>query len=178
MSEPRIVYLSNHFSGAVKLGYLADRGVRPTALIALSPEDADRYRVAGYHDFREDAARLGIPLHQARSFTLEHPDDDAFVRSQAGDLLLISGWQRLIPASILELFSRGAVAEHGSAEYLPRGRGRSPVAWTLIAGRPRFVVHLFLADAGADSGRIIDFDAVDLNPFDDIFTVYAKVGLL
>ena len=178
MSDLRFAYLSNHISGAVKLDFLAARGVLPAALITLSPVDAAKHGVAGYHDFSADAARYAIPLHVASSFTLDDPVDHQFLVECGCDLLLVSGWQRLIPAAVLAQFPLGVVAEHGSAEYLPRGRGRSPVCWSLLAGRPRFIVHLFMADEAADAGAVIDCAAVDVNEFDDVYTVYAKIGMV
>jgi len=174
----KICYLSAHFSGAIKLQYLLERGVNIDAIVNITPEMAARNHVAGYHDFAGFAQSHGCALYRPGEFSLRSDADLAFFRERAFDLALVSGWQRLIPADILASLGIGAVAEHGSSEYLPRGRGRSPMCWSLLEGRKRFVVHLFMADADADSGDIIDYEPFELEPHDTVYTAYAKASLV
>lgn len=176
-ADLRLAYLSCHFSGAIKLDFLLSRGVRPAAIITIDPAMAARHDVAGYHDFAPLARRHRIPLHRLADFRFTHTRDRAFMRARHFDILLISGWQRIVPATVLEELGIGAVGEHGSSEYLPRGRGRSPVNWSLIRNRRRYVVHLFMANPEADAGALIDYEVLTLNCWDDVRTVYAKAAL-
>ena len=43
------------------------------------------------------------------------------------------------PEEILNTLSIGALGLHGSADMLPKGRGRSPMNWSLIEGKKRFL---------------------------------------
>lgn len=177
MSTARIAFLSAHISGSVKLDYLVRRGCRPAAVIALDANAAARHGVAGYVDPGDAAQRHGIPIRYVTDFSMKAADDLAYFTESSFDLLVISGWQRLVPAEILTTFRCGAIAEHGSAEYLPKGRGRSPVGWALATGQRRFVLHLFRAEPNVDGGPILDYCALELNPFDDINSVYCKIGI-
>ena len=177
MTPGRIAFLSAHISGSVKLDYLVRRGCRPAAVVTLDASSATRHGLAGYVDPGEAARRHGIPVRYVTDFAMKGADDQAYFRESAFDLLVISGWQRLVPAEILATFRYGAIAEHGSAEYLPRGRGRSPVGWALATGQRRFVLHLFRAEPNVDGGPILDYCALELNPFDDINSVYCKIGI-
>src|SRR5262245_5322364 len=168
----KVALLSNHISGAVKLTALSRLGVPVSHVVTLGPEAAAKAQVAGYHAFP------GPRVHQCERFDLGGAADRAFFAREAFDLLLIGGWQRLVPAAILSLCRLGAIAEHGSAEYLPRGRGRSPVAWSLLQGRQRFVLHLFRATADVDAGPIVARRSFELTPFDTCKTVYCKIGLV
>ena len=67
---------------------------------------------------------------------------------------------------------------HGSPDLLPKGRGRSPMNWSLIEGKCRFIMHLFLMNPDIDDGDIIEIQDFDITEFDDIETMYFKYGLV
>lgn len=176
-SPPRIAFLSAHVSGLVKLEYLLRHGFRPCAVISISPELAVKNKVAGYVDFRSIAEKHGIPYRCVDQFTLGGAEDLAYFVEQKFGVLLISGWQRIVPDQVLQQLGIGAIAEHGSGDYLPRGRGRAPIGWSMVKGQTRFVLHLFKASPGVDDGPVLDFKSFDINPHDTIATVYYKVGI-
>ena len=173
----KIAYLSNHFSGAIKLNYLLNEGFKVDYIVTISEKQAESNKISGYFDFTQIAHMNKINLHIVEKFNLRSKADIGFFNKNKFDLLLISGWQRLVPSEILNTLKIGAIGEHGSSEYLPRGRGRSPINWTIIQGRERFVMHIFLASTGADEGKIIDKENIIVNIFDDIYTVYTKAAL-
>lgn len=177
MNSCKIAYLSAHFSGKVKLDYLLQQGVAISTLITVPSGQAIQNKISGYFDFTVDAEEHSIPIYHARSFALSEDEDLRFFQDSNFDILLISGWQRLVPQDILKTLRIGAVAEHGSSEYLPRGRGRSPINWSIIQGRTRFALHIFMASDRADDGDIIAKTCFRINAHDDIYTIYAKVGI-
>ncbi len=119
-----------------------------------------------------DAA--GIPRHEVRSYGLSDPADIAFFESARFDLLCVLGWERLIPDGILRTLSKFACGMHGSAFGLPRGRGRSPMNWSIITGQSRFITYLFRYTPGMDDGDIIGSRAFDINAHDTIETLHQK----
>ncbi|MFC1606567.1 methionyl-tRNA formyltransferase [Candidatus Latescibacterota bacterium] len=177
MNSGKIALLSSHFSGAIKLSYLLNNGIKIDSIITVSAKQANDHDVSGYYDFHQLAEENGLDLYEVNRFDLKSPEDVQFFQDKGYDILLVSGWQRLVPDNILSTLAIGAVAEHGSAEYLPRGRGRSPINWSIIQNRKRFVLHIFFADAGADSGKIIDKEVIQINDNDDIYSVYSKISL-
>jgi len=92
--------------------------------------------------------------------------------------LILGGWQRLIPDNILSTLKIGGIGVHGSSEMLPKGRGRSPVNWSLIEGKNRYVLQLFLMTPGIDDGDILDFQTFDINKWDTCRTVYYKISVV
>ena len=69
------------------------------------------------------------------------------------------------------------LGQHGSSEYLPRGRGRSPLSWSLIENRKRLVWNLFQIQEGIDNGPIVESMVFDINEWDNIKTLYYKVSI-
>lgn len=176
-SAKRIVMCGCAEVGANLIPALIDAGVMFSHFVVLTPEQGDKYKVSGYADLRGLAERHGIPVYVPKSYALNDPEDAAFFRSARFDLLIQGGWQRLFPAAVLETLSIGAVGVHGSSDFLPKGRGRSPLNWSLIEGRKRFLLHLFLIKAGVDDGDVFAVEDFDITPFDDIETLYLKVSL-
>ncbi len=156
---------------------LIEAGVHFTQFVALTPEQGNKYGVSGYADFRPLADRYGIPIHVPTTYNLSDELDVIFFREGRFDLLIQGGWQRLFPPAVLETLAIGAVGAHGSSDFLPKGRGRSPLNWSLIEGKRRFLLHLFLIKAGVDDGDVFAVDDFDITPFDDIGTLYLKVAL-
>jgi len=96
------------------------------------------------------------------------------VRELRPDLMVVTGWTRLLSAELLGVPPRGVVGFHAS--LLPRYRGRAPVNWAILRGEARTGNTMMYLDAGTDTGDIIDQQAVPIGPDDTCATVYAKVG--
>lgn len=145
-------------------------------VVTLPPDLAEKNRVAFYRapEITELAEANGIPVTTVRSYGLKDAADRAHFDSAGIDLLIALGWERLVPEPILESLGRFAVGMHGSPFGLPRGRGRSPLNWSIITGQSRFVTYLFRYDPGVDSGAILGSRTFDVNIHDDIATLHTK----
>ncbi len=103
-------------------------------------------------------------------------DVDA-ISALAPQLIIVNGWNRLIPAAILDLPKHGCVGFHGSWKPLPFGRGRSPITWAILNDADRFFLHMLYLDAGVDSGDVIDAAQLDIGPSDTSSAVLRNVGI-
>jgi methionyl-tRNA formyltransferase len=75
---------------------------------------------------------------------------------------------------VLESLPYGSYGMHGSSEPLPKGRGRSPLNWSLIEDKRRFLTHLIRHDPGVDTGNIIAVQEFDINEYDTAETLHYK----
>ncbi|MGN6463033.1 MAG: methionyl-tRNA formyltransferase [Pseudolabrys sp.] len=157
---------------------LLESGLSVAYIVALDLGQAERYGISGYFDYRPWAEEFGIPVYVPETYALTSARDQEFFGKHRFGLLVQGGWQRLFPSSILSTLKIGAIGAHGSADRLPKGRGRSPLNWSLIEGRKRFVLQLFIMDDGADDGDVLDEEWFDITPFDDIRTLYYKIGIV
>ncbi|GAG17414.1 unnamed protein product, partial [marine sediment metagenome] len=153
---------------------LIEGGYRINNLITLSPEQGERFQVAGYMDLKKFADENNIGVYYPEKYSLKSEKDQKEIKKAGLDLLICMGWQRLIPKWLLEGLSIGACGMHGSSEPLPKGRGRSPMNWSLIEGKKRFLTHLFFYDERVDSGDIIGVKEFDINYFDTAETLHYK----
>jgi methionyl-tRNA formyltransferase len=108
---------------------------------------------------------------------LKEAEDVEAIRDMKIDLAFVIGWQRLIPSNVLDFIRIGAFGMHGSAENLPKGRGRSPMNWSILEGRTEFYTNLFRYDPGIDSGAILDTFKFTIRPEDTAETLHFKNAL-
>jgi len=153
---------------------LLEEGLTVDWIVTITPEKAVKAGVAGYIDFTDLARKYQVPVYYAEKYSLTSEADIQFFAEQNFDLLLQGGWQRLFPEHLLKTLAIGALGIHGSSDFLPKGRGRSPLNWSLIENKKRFIVHLFLIKPGVDDGDVFDYEMFDINEHDDIATLYLK----
>lgn len=156
---------------------LQESGVVPiTHVISLPRDVAERNGVASYAgpDVAAFARANGLEFYEARSYGLTDADDVSFFAQSRLDIVLVLGWERLIPQDVLAELGVFACGMHGSSYGLPRGRGRSPMNWALIQGRTRFTTSLFAYKPGMDDGEIIGSRTFELNVHDTIATAQQK----
>jgi methionyl-tRNA formyltransferase len=139
---------------------------------------SEKFQISGYKSFEPLAKQYNIPIRYVKKYSLKEESDLRFFKENKFDLLIQGGWQRIIPEEILNTLRVGAIGVHGSADYLPKGRGRSPINWSLIEDKERFILHYFLMKPGADDGDIFHREIFDINKWDDCRTLYYKSSLI
>lgn len=170
----KVVMCGCHEAGWIVIENLLKSGIFIDYFVILSRMQGEKYGISGYKDFTDLAKKYHIPIYNPSSYGLDHSDDIAFFQKNSFDVLIQGGWQRLFPKLVLDTLKIGALGVHGSSDPLPKGRGRSPLNWSLIQGKKRFVMQLFLMAEGVDDGPIIDSEYFDINYHDDIRTLYYK----
>lgn len=174
----KLVMCGCHEGGLKAIESLIKAGYRFDFFVCLTPDQGEKYNVSGYYNYYSFAKKHNIPVYTPESYSLNSLADINFFNDNKFDLLIQGGWQRLFPASILSSLSIGALGLHGSSDLLPKGRGRSPMNWSLIENRKRFLMHLFMIKPGIDDGDIIAIKDFDITEFDDIETLYIKYGMV
>lgn len=146
-------------------------------VISLSPR-APGDAISGFVDMAPHAAQRGLAHVAIDGYGLDRAEDQARIKAIPMDLLLVMGWQRLVPPWLLAHLKVGAIGGHGSPAGISGGRGRSPQNWALLLGERRFTQSIFFIDAGIDSGRVIDTVSYPLDIEDDIASSYHKISVV
>lgn len=170
-----VAYIGCTESGFDLMKYIHRNHISISEIVTLTPEQGKKYSVAGYYDHSDFARQEGIPVYTPDTYKMDNQRDLEHFRKLDTDVLIVHGWQRLIPKEILDTFSHGAFGLHGSAFDLPKGRGRSPMNWSLIENLERFVLSILRLDSGVDSGEVVDSKKFGINQHDDIQTMYYKL---
>ena len=165
-------------AGVEILEFLIKQNIVIKYIVSLNEEQAKKLNVSGYLSFEKLSKKYDIPIYYPKSYSLNQKEELDFFQHHSFDLLLLGGWQRLIPNNILSTLNIGGIGVHGSSEMLPKGRGRSPVNWSLIEGKTRYILQLFLMTPGIDDGDIIDYQTFDINKWDTCRTIYYKISIV
>jgi methionyl-tRNA formyltransferase len=149
---------------------------RPSALVTLPDRLAAKSRVAFAEgpELRARAAAHGVPCYEVATYGLTDSQDQELFRRLKLDVLLVIGWERLVPAPVLTAIGAACLGMHGSAFGLPRGRGRSPMNWAILTGQRQFVTSLFRYTQGIDDGDVLGSRAFEIGARDTIGTLHLK----
>jgi methionyl-tRNA formyltransferase len=143
-------------------------------VITISQLVTRKNQVSGYKGLSFLTEKYGIPVHEADSYFLTDEKTQKFMKENTFELGISMGWQRLIPESVLACFRFGVFGFHGNAGYLPFGRGRSPLNWSVILGDTRFNLNLFKYDKNADSPNVFATEMFSITQHDNIRTAQYK----
>ena len=151
--------------------------VKIKGIIGLSEREATD-DISGYVFMESFSKQNNFQFIPVSNYSLKDPEDKKQLLSLNIDILLVLGWQRLIPQWLIEHCNVTTIGAHGSPFGIVEGRGRSPQNWSLILDKHKFEISIFHIDSGIDSGNIIDTSNFIINDFDDISTLYCKSGIL
>jgi methionyl-tRNA formyltransferase len=150
--------------GSVSSSAAALRGMRRGKLKLAGVLGLNRTyagQVSDYCDLEPLARKARAPYLAFDKIT--DPQVMGFLDGRKFDWLFVIGLSQLVPPAIRQMARAGAVGFHPTP--LPEGRGRAPVAWTILLQRPAAANLFFLADE-ADAGDIIEQRPVEVLPGD------------
>lgn len=156
----------NCINGLIRNGYQIGHLI--TLPVHLNKDVADYQNLDGF------ARERNIPLTYVGSYGMKDEESQKKLETVPLDLMIVVGWQRLIPEWLLSKTPLGIYGMHGSSLPLPKGRGRSPMNWSILQQKDRFYTYLFRYDAGIDSGKIVDVQRFDICPWDTIQSLQHK----
>ena len=168
----RVWLLGSVEATRILLDFLGDE-LSLVGLIGLSQESASS--ASGFVSMADIAMRQGLLFEEAQRYDLMSSSDQTAILKHEIDVLVVFGWQRLVPEWLLSHCKIGAIGAHGSAYGISGGRGRSPQNWALILGEKQFSLSLFWLRKDADSGPLISTVEFDYSTEDDINSSYIQV---
>ncbi|MBV9447578.1 MAG: methionyl-tRNA formyltransferase [Streptosporangiaceae bacterium] len=170
MMGGRVIFVGAVHEAVPALGVLIDGDAEIAEVVTLPPGRAGS--TSGFVDLEPLAREHGIPVRRCADINSAGSVDR--VRELRPDLMVVTGWTRLLSAELLGVPARGVVGFHAS--LLPHYRGRAPVNWAILRGEATAGNTMMYLDPGVDTGDIIDQQAVPITLDDTCASVYAKVG--
>lgn len=159
----RIVLIGQAAFAAKSLEVLQERGDQIVHVFA-PPDSAD-----GRADpLKTKALELGLPVSQPSSFRSDAAYEQ--FKSLSADLTVMAFVTLIVPERILYVPRHNSICFHPS--LLPRHRGGSAIAWTLIHGDSETGVTWFWPDKGIDTGPILIQKRVVIGPNETTGSLY------
>lgn len=148
--------------------YMLEHISKPDCIITVDEAAVNTDAIAGFSSIEAFARRNGIGLYKVKNYSMADAGSRRFFTQNSFGIGICAGWQRLIPQYVLDAFQAGIFGFHGSCAYLPFGRGRSPMNWSIIKGDRRFILNMFRYDAKADSPNVFERRMFEINEHDTI----------
>lgn len=92
------------------------------------------------------------------------------------DLIVLSGFMKLLPPSLVSRFSPHIINTHPS--YLPEFPGAHAVRDALAAGVTQTGASVIVVDDGVDTGKILARERVAIEPDDSEESLHARIKIL
>jgi len=131
---------------------------------------------------KQFALAHGLAVAQPRSLRLDgkYPEDAALAREalqKAGaDVMVVAAYGLILPQWVLDLPRWGCLNIHGS--LLPRWRGAAPIHRAIEAGDTELGVTIMQMDAGLDTGDMLLWQSLPIDPEDTTGSLHDKVAAL
>jgi methionyl-tRNA formyltransferase len=170
MTGGRVIFVGAVHEAVPALEALIESGVDVAEVVTLPAERSAG--TSGFVDLEPMARAHGIAVR--RCADINSADSVRQVERLRPDLMVVTGWTRLLSAELLAVPSRGVIGFHAS--LLPLYRGRAPVNWAILRGDTVTGNTMMYLNAGTDTGDIIDQQTVPITQDDTCATVYARVG--
>lgn len=165
----KVALIGSVSSSWYTLDALIRGGVELTCVLGVDTSRADR--ICDYRSLQELARGAAVRFQPFVKVT--EPAVEAVLRAHPPDLLFVIGLSQLVPSSLIGLARVGGVGFHPT--MLPEGRGRAPVAWTILLGA-RAAVSLFFLTEEPDAGDIIVQREVPVMGDDDSETLIQRTN--
>lgn len=166
MSRPRIILIGAVDSTRVALEAIVKAQCALELVITLPAERS------GMHSDFVDLAPLAEQHGVDVMATTDANSDTVLERVRAirPDFIFVIGWSRLVGEALCAGASQGVLGYHPAP--LPKGRGRSAMAWTILLGMRETAGSLFWIDEGVDSGPIAAQKSFAVGPRVDLPQLY------
>jgi methionyl-tRNA formyltransferase len=143
------------------------------AVVTINESVSKKVDVSGFVNIAKYIPS-NIPIYKVKSYSMSAKEDYSLLSEIRYRVGICIGWQRLIPEWFLNQAEVGIFGMHASRFYLPGGRGRSPINWSIIEGAREIHATVFRYAIEADAGDILDICDIDITQFDTIRSVQQK----
>lgn len=126
----------------------------------------------------DHARHRGIPTFTSPPSDFSSRDEwgEGLIRvleSYAPDLIVLSGFMRLLPSNVVEAFAPRIINTHPA--YLPEFPGAHGVRDALDAGVTQTGASVIIVDTGVDTGPILAQERIAVEPDDIEETLHARI---
>lgn len=170
----RIVFMGSPGFAVSPLEYLVRGGYEVAAVYTQPDRPGGRGRALILSPVKQAAQRLGLEIIQPEK--LRNAEVVAELAAYRPDAIVVAAYGQILPQAVLEVPRLGCINIHPS--LLPRHRGASPVAATILSGDEFAGVTVMLMDAGLDTGPILSRAQIPVAGFDTTGTLTEKLSLI
>jgi methionyl-tRNA formyltransferase len=138
----------------------------------LGHNPMNKNRVSGIIDLRNLCEEFNLDFFDFNN--INSHDSISWGNSKSPDIIFAVGFSQLLSEDWLNMSQFGCIGFHPTD--LPKGRGRAPIAWTVLE-KEKCVVNFFRIGKNADEGKIFIREEVEYDDSDDATSLVPKIRL-
>jgi methionyl-tRNA formyltransferase len=150
---------------------IVDAGHRVELVITQPDRPGHRLRLTS-PPVKVSADELGLSVYQPDR--IRAPESVARLAGLRPDVIVVVAYGQIIPASVLQIPSQGAVNVHAS--LLPRHRGAAPINHAILAGDRVTGVTIMRMDEQLDHGPILARRETEIGPYEDAVSLADRLA--
>lgn len=136
----------------------------------LGHEPLNKNRVSGHFDLQTIALKLGLEYKGFQKINDKENID--WAEEKKADIIFAVGFSQLMDQIWFKITRLGCIGFHPT--LLPKGRGRAPVAWSLLEEKAG-AANFFLMGKGADDGPVFVQESFEISDDDDALSYIPKL---
>jgi len=152
---------------------LIDNGYNVVGVVTTPDKPAGRGQKMSESAVKQFAKSKGLPILQPEK--LKDVDFQNTLRSWKADLQVIVAF-RMLPESVWSMPPLGSINVHAS--LLPNYRGAAPINRAIMNGETETGVTTFLLKHEIDTGDILQYEKISIEPDDNVGTIHDKLMIL
>lgn len=168
----RVVFMGSPEFAVPTLEKLVLDGYQVLAVYTQPDRPAGRGRALVSPPVKVAALKMGLAIEQPESIKAEVAL--ARLAEYKPDVMVVCAYGQILPKAVLDLPRFSCLNVHFS--LLPRHRGASPVASTLLAGDEFAGVSVMIVTSKLDAGPVLARAAISISPHDNTGTLTEKLG--
>jgi len=173
-SHVRLVFMGSPEFAVAPLRQLLQEGYEVAAVYTKADKPAGRGQALGIPAVKKEAVELGLRVVQPRS--LKAAEAQAELASIQPEVIIVCAYGLILPKAVLDLPRYGCINIHPS--LLPRHRGASPVASTILSGDAWGGTSIMLMDEGLDTGPVLTRAQVLIREDDTTGSLMSKLSVI
>lgn len=158
----RVIFLGSPAFAVPTLNALLDSDHELAAVITQPDRPSGRGHALTPPPVKEAALAHGLPVLQPEN--VSSLDSIEVLRTYEPEIFVVAAYGQILRQRLLDLPTRGSVNVHAS--LLPRWRGASPIAASIMAGDERSGVTIMEVVRALDAGAMISKVEEPISPFD------------
>jgi methionyl-tRNA formyltransferase len=170
--EARTVFMGTPQFAVTILEFLLQGSYQVLAVYTQPDKQAGRGRPVVFPPVKKLALERQVPVIQPETFKSSEVVEK--LASFQAELIIVAAFGSILPQEVLSLPKFGCLNVHPS--LLPRHRGPSPVANTILCGDELTGVTIMLMDAGMDTGPILAQEKVGISFMDTTGSLSSKLA--
>ena len=147
----KIVFMGTPLAAVPSLENLLDDGHEVVAVWTQPDRPKGRGNKLTMPPVKEFALENDLKVFQPTK--IKTAESFELFKSHQADVAIVVAYGRILPATYLNAFPKGAINVHFS--LLPKYRGAAPVNWAVVNGETKTGITTMKMDAGLDTGDIL-----------------------